>query len=266
MEAKKTKNYPPRKLSPELREEVISRIRELEPWFQNVEIAEGVHTKPGSEYPLDRWRLVEPLLPTSLEGKVCLDVGCSAGFFSIKMREKGAQLVVGIDKGEQPRAIEQAKFARDMLGVDNVEYYELSVYEVDKLNVQFDFVLFLGVLYHLRNPLLALEKLRQVTRGSMIVQTVTTRTHGTDAPIPEDVSLRSDMFHDPSFPKLHFIEQRLDGDESCWWLPNLECVVAMLRSAGFYVGKWFPASNGYEAYLVCWPRPKCMSSEYATRL
>jgi tRNA (mo5U34)-methyltransferase len=250
------KRYFPKRLSPELREQLISRILELEPWFQNIEIAEGISTKPGSEYPLNRWRVVEPLLPPSLDGKVCLDVGCGAGFFSLKMREKGAELVVGIDKGEQSNAIEQARFVRDMLEVDNVEYHDLDVYEVDKLNMQFDYVLFLGTLYHLRHPLLALDKLRQVTRRTMILQTVTTKTQDKSVPVPENIPLRSNIFRSPSFPKLHFIEQAMDGDKSCWWLPNFECVVAMLRSAGFYVERCLSESGGYEAYLVCWPRPR----------
>jgi tRNA (mo5U34)-methyltransferase len=226
----------------------------LEPWFQNIEVAEGVYTKPGSDYPSRRWRTVEPLLPLRLDGKVCLDVGCSAGFFSLKMREMGAQLVVGIDKGEQRQAMEQAKFVKDMLEVDNVEYYELSVYEVDELHIRFDWVLFLGVLYHLRHPLLALEKLRQVTRarhGSMIVQTLTTRSQDTSVSIPDDIPLRSNLFCELSFPKLHFIEQKIDGDKSCWWLPNIECVTAMLRSAGFRIEKCIQESGGYEAYLLC---------------
>jgi tRNA (mo5U34)-methyltransferase len=240
-----------KRVSPELREHIILRIRELEPWFYNIEIVEGVYTKPGSSYLLDRWRIVEPLLPSSLGGKTCLDVGCSAGYFSLMMRTKGAKLVVGIDKGEQSNAIEQAIFVRDMLEVDNVEYRELSVYDADKLNTRFDCVLFLGVLYHLRHPLLALEKLREVTCGSMILQTITTKTHDRSVVVPENMPIRSNMFCDLSFPKLSFIERQLEGDQSVWWVPNTDCVLAMLRSAGFRIEKSIQESDGYEVYVVC---------------
>jgi len=241
----------PKRFSKEERERLISRINDLGPWFHNIEVAEEVFTKPGSDYTFSRWRIIEPLLPSSLEGKTCLDAGCNAGFFSLKMSNKGAQRVVGIDNGQAKQAIAQAKFVRDTLEVQNVEYYELSAYDVEKLNTLFDHVLFLGVLYHLRHPLLALEKLRKVTRGNMILQTIAVSTPDPGVRVPEDISLRSDILKEPGFPRLHFIERALHGDRSCWWVPNAECVMAMLRSAGFRVEKHIQESNGYEIYVLC---------------
>src|SRR5215470_19676000 len=82
-----------REVSDVARRMLIQQIDELGPWFHNFEIASGVWTNaserfPGMEYPLERWRLIEPLLP-DLEGKSCLDVGCSSGFFSLKLKELG---------------------------------------------------------------------------------------------------------------------------------------------------------------------------------
>src|SRR5690348_12124796 len=163
--------FKPKELSPEEKQRVISKINELSPWFHNIEIARGIFTNPKSNYPLERWHAVEPELPESLENRTCLDIGCSSGFFSFKLRERGAERVVGIDGVEQLLAIEQAKFAKSVLGMDNIEIKKLDVYDVDQLDTKYDYTLFLGVFYHLRHPLLALDKLRKVTNGKMIFQT-----------------------------------------------------------------------------------------------
>ena len=92
------------------------------PWFHNYEVASDLWTNPsgsfaGIEYPQQRWKLIEPFLP-DVKGKSCLDVGCSSGFFSLKLKELGAAYVLGVDSGEQPNAVAQAKFAAQTLGLD----------------------------------------------------------------------------------------------------------------------------------------------------
>jgi len=220
---------------------IRAKIKELGPWFHNMNLGPGLWTHPendgaGADYPAWRWNIIKPLLP-EVQGKTCLDVGCSSGFFSLKMKELGAKYVLGIDYGEQVKAIEQANFAAGATGLD-VDFRLMSAYDVHQLDRRFDVVIFLGVFYHLRHPLLALESIRKVTNGSLLMQTITTahETRSYEAcPPPTHVhsGLRSPDLNDSSFPSLRFIEGGLDGDASCWFVPSAEAVLAMLRAAGF---------------------------------
>ena len=133
----------------EERRSLEGRIAAIGPWFHNFEIARGVWTNatgagPGPDYPARRWACVEPWF-RELSGKDCLDVGCSSGFFSLKARESGAASALGIDSGEQTRAIEQARFAAEVLGLD-VTFENVSVYDTPTLGRSFDVVLFMRFL------------------------------------------------------------------------------------------------------------------------
>jgi tRNA (mo5U34)-methyltransferase len=233
---------------------VRQRVAELAPWFHNYEIAKGIWTNaegasPGPDYPARRWAHIKPWFE-DLSGKNCLDVGCSSGFFSLKAMELGAASVLGVDSGEQVRATEQARFAAETLGLQ-ADFKTVSVYELPQLGRTFDVVLFMGVLYHLRHPLLALEALRRVCTGTLILQTITTPSSGRLAELPgvsRNVQLNEPSMIDPRFPSAQFIEGGLAGDESCWFVPNVEGVAAMLRSCGFKPQDFvFP--NGQEVFI-----------------
>lgn len=224
------------------RYKLIEQVEELGPWFHNYEIADGVWTNatgsgPGAAYPAERWGTIADLMP-DVKAKSCLDVGCSSGFFSLKVKELGAARVLGVDDGEQPKAIDQARFASNQMGL-NAEFKKCSIYELNKLEETFDVVLCLGVFYHLRHPLLALEQLRSVCKGTLLFQTVTTR-HDLKASelkpeVTASIDLRSPLFAHESFPTLKFIEGAIGQDTTCWFLPNPEAVLAMLRSCGFSI-------------------------------
>src|SRR6185295_2344170 len=129
-----------------------------------------------------------------------------------------------------------ARFAASCAKLD-VDFRPLSVYDVAGLGREFDVVLFLGVFYHLPHPLLALEAIRKVCKGTLLMQTVTTPnergTYEVCPPTPADVGLRSPVLNEPGFPMMRFVEGKLDGDESCWFIPSAEAVLAMLRASGF---------------------------------
>src|SRR2546427_6598806 len=74
------------------RRQVLAKIKDLEPWFHNMNLG-NVWTNPtfegaGPDYPAWRWRVVQPMLP-DVRGMNCLDIGCSSGFFSLKLKELG---------------------------------------------------------------------------------------------------------------------------------------------------------------------------------
>src|SRR5438270_2927948 len=127
----------------------------LGPWFHNIDLG-GVMTAPDhflGDYPAVKWRRFSHSIPADLTGKTVLDIGCNAGFYSIQMKLRRASRVLAIDI--DPDYLRQARFAIDILGVD-IEFAEMSVYDVASLGERFDAVLFLGVLYHMILPLLAL--------------------------------------------------------------------------------------------------------------
>jgi tRNA (mo5U34)-methyltransferase len=218
------------------RDDIERRVRALGEWFHNLDLG-GVRTAPDhflGDYPREFWRAIENTVPWDLRGKTVLDVGCNAGFFSIEMKRRGADRVVGIDSDE--RYLAQARLASEVAGAE-LELRRLDVYDVARLGEKFDVVLFLGVLYHLRHPLLALDLLREHVVGDLLL--VQTLLRGdlalppeweTDYPFEETA-----IFDDPRWPKMHFVEHEYAHDWTNWWIPNRPCAAAMLRSAGFAI-------------------------------
>jgi len=147
------------------------------------------------------------------------------------MKRRGADRVVGIDWDE--RYLAQARFAAEVSEV-TVEFMRLSVYDVATLRERFDVVLFMGVLYHLRHPLLALDLVHEhVTRDLLIFQSM---LRGSDAvdDVPDDQPFRATRsFDSDGYPRLHFVEHRYSGDQTNWWIPNRAAAEAMLRSSGY---------------------------------
>lgn len=214
---------------------IQQRVQELGPWFHNLDLA-GVQTAPEhflGDYPASHWETFENALSWDLRGRTVLDIGCNAGFFSIKMKQRGAERVVAIDTDE--RYLSQARFAAQVTGVD-IEFHQLSVYEVGVLRERFDLVLFLGVLYHLRHPLLALDLLYEHAVGDLLLFQSMLRGSPHAGPVAPDYPItETAVFDRPDYPRLHFVEHRYCGDPTNWWIPNRAGAEAMLRSAGFEV-------------------------------
>jgi tRNA (mo5U34)-methyltransferase len=214
---------------------IQQRVRELGPWFHNLDLG-GVRTAPDhflGDYPEVKWRGFAHAIPADLSGRTVLDVGCNAGFYSIEMKRRGAARVVGIDSDET--YLEQARFAAEVCGVE-IEFRRTSVYEVADLGERFDIVLFLGVLYHLRYPLLALDLLREhVVLELMVFQSMLRGSSEIEL-LEKDYPFSEErIFERPGFPRLSFVEGKYSGDSTNWWIPNRACAEAMLRSAGFEI-------------------------------
>jgi tRNA (mo5U34)-methyltransferase len=216
-------------------EQIEARVRDLGEWFHNIDLR-GVKTAPNhflGDYPRIKWRKFAHAVPGDLRGKTVLDVGCNAGFYAIEMKRRGAARVVGVDS--DPVYLAQAKFAAEVCDVE-IEWREMSVYEVGKLGEKFDLVLFMGVLYHLRHPLLALDLLHEHAVGDVLVFQSMLRGSHDVARVADDYPFREEgIFDDAAFPKMHFVEKRYANDPTNWWIPNRACGEAMLRSAGFEI-------------------------------
>ena len=228
--------------------DVRTRVRELGPWFHNLRL-HGVETAPEhflGDYPEVKFRNFRDVLPRDMHGMTVLDIGCNGGFYSMEMKRRGADRVLGIDTDEH--YLRQARYAAEITGTD-VEFRRMPVWDVAKLGERFDLVIFMGVLYHLRHPLLALDLIHEhVARDLMLFQSMQ-RGSREVVNVAEDYDFNAPApFDDPGYPKMHFIEQRYSHDETNWWVPNRACVEAMLRSSGFSI----QAQPEDEVYLCRW--------------
>jgi tRNA (mo5U34)-methyltransferase len=216
--------------------ELRKRIEALGPWFHNMKLGD-VWTAPDhflGDYPNVKFKRFAPHLPADLSGKSVLDIGCNAGFYSMEMKRRGAARVLGIDSDE--RYLDQARLAAEALDHDNIEFRKLSVYDVGSLGERFDVVLFMGVLYHLRHPLLALDLIHEHVAGDLLVFQSMQRGSPHVLPVEKDYPFgETDLFFETGYPKLHFVEREYARDWTNWWIPNRACAEAMLRSAGFAI-------------------------------
>jgi tRNA (mo5U34)-methyltransferase len=231
-------NVPKPRLRAVPRGDLEERIAALGPWFHNFKLG-GIWTAPDhflGDYPAAKFRRFAPHLPDDLSGKSVLDIGCNAGFYSIEMKRRGADRVLGIDSDE--RYLAQARLATETLGHDDIEFALLDVYDVGALGEAFDLVIFMGVLYHLRHPLLALDLIRKHVAADLLLFQSMQRGSKHVLPLEKDYPFKeSEIFFESGFPKLHFIEREYCGDWTNWWVPNRACTEAMLRSAGFRIDK-----------------------------
>lgn len=213
---------------------ITERIEQLGPWFHNLHLPDGSQTAPDhflGDFPKYKWQEIAPHLPEDINGLKALDIGCNAGYYSFELARRGAQVTaLDID----PHYLEQARWAAEIFNLDKqIEFRQQPVYQLSESDEQYDIIWFMGVLYHLRYPMLALDLVRQRCRGRMIFQTMT--MPGEEVlPTQEDYGLHErDVMTQPGWPKMAFIEHRVAGDPTNWWAPNHAGVEAMLRAAGF---------------------------------
>ena len=174
-------------------------------------------------------------LPERMDGERVLDVGSWDGYWTFEALKRGASFVVAIDdfsdglgrnvdRSEKFRTFE---LCREALGYErNCMALDMSVYDIDRLKVApFDRIFFFGTLYHLRHPLLALDKLRSMCCGSIHVESAildNIRSPYTLAGMPDGAC------HAEFYPGSEY------GDNpSNWWVPSLKCLGAMVEAAGF---------------------------------
>ena len=217
------------------RQEIVAGLRGLGPWFHNIDL-HGVPTAPEhflGDYPAFKWRGFAAAVPDDLTGRTVLDIGCNGGFYAMEMKRRGADRVVAVDSDE--RYLAQARFAAEVLGHD-IEFRRMSVYDVAQLGEKFDLVIFMGVLYHLRHPLLALDLLHRHAVGDLLLFQSMQRGPDAVAAVAPDYDFDEQAhFVQPDYPSLYFVEDRYAGDPTNWWIPNRAAAEAMLRSAGFEI-------------------------------
>lgn len=214
-------------------------------WYHTIDLGSGVVTRGVDDTPA---KLTKIDLPADLSGKTVLDIGAWDGFFSFEAERRGAARVVAADyyswhgtgwgTGQGKAGFE---LARTTLG-SRVQDVDVDVMDLSPKSVGglFDVVLFLGVLYHLRDPLRALERVASVTADMLILETVV------------------DMLGVTRPAAAFYPDRELNNDPTNWWGPNPAAVEGMLRAAGFsQVTQVTPTPSGpYRAARALWHRLK----------
>jgi tRNA (mo5U34)-methyltransferase len=222
-------------------------IASLGPWFHNLHLPDGAQTAPAhrlGDFPRFKWDQIAPYIGADLTGVHALDIGCNAGFYTFELAKRGAT-VLGIDV--EPLFLGQARWAAREFGLErSVRFERMQVYDLAHTSETFDIVLFMGVLYHLRYPMLALDIVTQKVRDLLVFQTLTME----DETVQEDTARDRDImdraaFEEPGWPRMAFIEHTFAGDPTNWWVPNHAAVEAMLRTCGMRVVD----RPGHELYL-----------------
>ena len=199
-------------------------------WYHRIYLGNGCYTMPPT-FPDQVWALIKPAFPADLQGASMLDVGCNAGFFSLLAKLRGAGRVLGIESVDFFFA--QAEYIRNVWQMD-IEYQLMDAHDIRLIDETFDLVMFAGILYHLKNPLQVLEDVGRRCRDAIVVETEV---------IPEDprnvviarVGGRGQAKLAPTTKGIMKFYERneLNDDDSNWWVPDTECLLGMLRVAGF---------------------------------
>ena len=234
------------------REEILAELKRLEPWFHRIDLGDGIYTKTKSvmgepvDHPFGPWQTIQKLLPLDLSGKTLLDVGCNAGFYAFEAKRRGAMRVLGVDG--QRQHVRQGLFVRKALGLE-VEFRRMNVYELGPRAIgQFDITLALGLLYHLKHPILALENLYQVTRELLIIETAIMPPGQTPKSFDYSFSATTTVRLHP----LAYVENPPDAKEQIfnWFLPGVDALTALLRNTGFAEVEVIEVKDD-RAILVC---------------
>jgi tRNA (mo5U34)-methyltransferase len=211
-------------------EAIRTKIASFSSWYHQIELAPGVVT-PGinlSKVVLDRLNL-----PEDCRGLRALDIGARDGYFSFELERRGAEVL----------AIDYAKptdtgfaIAKEILG-SKVVYKVANVYDLRVEDYgKFDIVLFLGVLYHLRNPLLALDHIWSVCRDRLWVEShVLDRAflRQENSPLVPLSEISPELLETPIMQ--FYPGAVLNNDATNWWTPNMACLRAMLNESNFVI-------------------------------
>ena len=210
-------------------DELRDRVDSIPVWYHTFQFPGGVVTEGF----FDHTKVLPKLpIPDSLEGKRCLDIASSDGFFALTMAERGGE-VVSVDMedatahdwqrsaGPPPEGItsgarERFELAREAKGVA-VERVDCNVYDVSRENLgEFDFVFIGNILLHLSDPFRALLGARSVTRGQLLSF--------------ETISLTMSLLRPRTASAVLY-----EHDDARWWTPNARGHRRLLASAGFEI-------------------------------
>jgi tRNA (mo5U34)-methyltransferase len=197
---------------------ILERVNSLN-WVHSIDLGDGITTPAKCDWQSQKRLITRAFDCTNFQDKKVLDIGCWDGLWSFEAERRGAREVYATDYVSQRHSRQQPTFevARDALRSRAKYFPRVSVFDVSQLGVNdFDIVLFCGVFYHLRDPLLAFARLRQVMKeGAVLI-------------VEGDVIYnRADVSAEFYYHHWH------NRDASNWWVPTIPCLRQWLESSFF---------------------------------
>lgn len=214
------------------KQKILNSINSVQSWFHKIEIAPGIVT-PGVQNSVEVLSKIQ--LPTDLSGLRVLDIGARDGFYSFECEKRGAAEVIAVDYSSP--SITGFNVAKKLLD-SKVEWVTANAYNIDSLDLgKFDLILFLGVIYHLRNPYLAIDKIHDALNlgGKVIVE-----SHIIDGGFVDksgnwiNLTDIDESLTDLSVAQIYKIGQ-LVNDPTSAWAPSLNTLIGMFENSGFIV-------------------------------
>lgn len=212
-----------------------NRVAEHKTWYHRIEVYPGVVT-PGINDTQKNIDILDGIgLPADVRGKRVLDIGAADGALSFLMEQRGASEVVAIDYRTAGK--NGFQIASELLG-SKAQYHVDNIYNLTPGRYgEFDILLFLGVLYHLRNPLLAMDRLRDLARpGAMLfVEThlINNSFQMSDGSTQPLTNLNEELVSAPIWQ--FYPKDALNNDATNKWAPNMAGLKAIVEEAGFKV-------------------------------
>ncbi len=211
--------------------------------FQKWEVLPG-HSTDGPKDVIEHLRRLR--VPSRLDGLRVLDIAPWNGFFSFECARRGAAEVVSLGP-DDPNATGYNK-TRDLLEAKNCQYVRASVYDLSlEKHGKFDIVLFLGVIYHLRHPLLALDRIYEVAKDKLYADSPIIDRIVFDKTVSEKqrqaILNQGKVMHD--LPMVYFTKGDETGDGYNWFMPNKRAFIDFVESSGFKVGHYWDDGGGW---------------------
>lgn len=220
------------------KDQIEHKVEALKPWFHNIHLPGNIQTAPDhflGDFPKFKWDVLKNAVPQDLTGWKILDIGCNAGFYTFELAKRGAE-VTGIDL--DMHYLNQASWIAEILGLeDHVNFRQMQIYDLVQEDILYDMIWFMGVFYHLRYPLLALDIVAEKVKKMMVFQTLSLEEKEEFHPAADYPFNEREILERKGWPKMSFIENSFAGDPTNWWVPNNAAVKAMIRSAGFEIMK-----------------------------
>jgi len=214
--------------------QLLEKLPSLGEWFHNIDLGDGIKTaegqKAGSYDAFIRWNSFERYIPKDLTGKTVLDLGCNSGFYSVQMKLRGAKRVVSVDAFDV--RIRQAEFLSEWFDVDlEIIKQDAETFSLTTMD-RFDYVIFMGLFYHLKYPVMVLDRVAEMVNEKLVFQTTLfgepTATFESESSYfrGQDSKLNS-----PEFPKMCFIERKFNNDVNTWWIVNYTGIRSLIKNA-----------------------------------
>jgi tRNA (mo5U34)-methyltransferase len=218
-------------------EEVAAKLRQLGPWFYPFEFQNGAKAELLDQSALviheSRAAGIFPILDHHFQNRwsnvSCLDIACHEGWFSLQIAQRGARLVKGIDV--RPERIERANFIRDAGGFTNATFLVRDLFDMTPAHDGvFDITFFLGIFYHLEDPVRGFRLVRRLTKQVCVVEGQVARHNGR---VTTAWGRRDELRAGPACVVIDADPNHTSPGSAVCVVPSLEALQKIVRAAGF---------------------------------